>query len=57
MSPANNLVLKFDTSGKSFIYYENKSGPSVEPCGTLQVTGVKFDVVPGTEANWIILCE
>ena len=31
---ANNLMLKFDTKNKSFIYSKNKSGPNVDPCST-----------------------
>jgi len=31
------MVLKFETSGKSFTYNRNRRGPNVEPCGTSQV--------------------
>ena len=32
--------------GRSFMYSKKKSGPSIDPCGTPDVTGNQLDVVP-----------
>jgi len=37
VSSAKRMVLKFETSGKSFTYNRNRRGPNVDPCGTPQV--------------------
>ena len=34
ISSANILHMEVITSGKSFIYIRNKSGPNTDPCGT-----------------------
>ena len=43
-SSANDLVFKLEASGRSFNYIMKSKGPSVDPCGTPQVTGRIFDL-------------
>ena len=44
-SSANNLTVKLEIFGKSFIYRENNVGSKVEPCGTPQQTLLRSEVV------------
>ena len=53
-SSANNLVFKLEASGSSFMYVTKSKGPSVDPCGTSQVTGRIFDLCSFTTVYCIL---
>ena len=40
------------TSGRSFTYMRNKSGPSIDPCRTPDNTGRDLELTPGTVTLW-----
>ena len=37
-----------------FIYIRNSNGPSTEPCGTPDLTGVFSEHAPSTTTNWCL---
>ena len=53
VSSANiaTLLLRIE-SGRLFTYNKKKAGPSIEPCGTPEMTGRSRDVAPSTVTRW-----
>ena len=43
--------------GRSFIYTRNNAGPSTEPCGTPDVTGMDSEVSPLTTTTCVRLAR
>ena len=46
MPSANNFAFDERPSARSFIYIKNRSGPSMEPCGTPALTLAQEEVYP-----------
>ena len=44
--------LDYTACGRSFTYSRNNVEPSIEPCGTPDVTGSALDVAPGTVTRY-----
>jgi hypothetical protein len=40
--------------GMSLIYSRNNRGPSIEPCGTPEVTGRKSELSPSITTLWVL---
>ena len=56
VSSANIInVSSLLTKVRSFKYIIKSNGPSIEPCGTPQVTGNLFELEPLVETNWCLL--
>ena len=45
------LLLRIE-SGRLFTYNKKRAGPSIDPCGTPEVTGRSRDVAPSTVTRW-----
>ena len=46
VSSAKSLTLDLTCFGMSFMYAKNRMGPSAEPCGTPEETGIVLELVP-----------
>ena len=46
VSFAKSLTVDLTCSGRSFMYAKKRMGPSTEPCGTPEETGIVLELLP-----------
>ena len=55
VSSANNRTLDLQFCGRSLMYARKRRGPSTDPCGTPDDTGMGSELIPLVITDWVLL--